>query len=372
MFEDRTFENIRDEMLDEFPNDIDVREGSVAYDSVTAVAAKVAMLYVDLENCYELTNLEKSTGEYLDRFASEHGISRIMATNAVYEFLYSGILPVAGEEFYDETGNNYFRIIINDNGQYTLVSEDSGTDYNNITYGTDAVPVSNIDGLISSNFGDLIIAAIDEETDDALRSRIKDKISGPAENGNMAQYKSWCESIEGVGRAFVIPLKYGPNTVEAVLISPEGLPVIDTVVTAVQEYIDPIEPVYTITDNNGNRINLGAGYGEGVANIGAHFRAVSAKTASVNISLSIELKSGYTLEQAKQDITSTVSEYLKTLALDAEDSKTVRFARVGSLIEQLQSVFDYQDLKINKSSDNIQIEDTAVAVLSEVSVNVSV
>ena len=371
MFEDRTYETIRDEMLAEFPDDIDIREGSIAYDSVSAVAAKAAMLYVDIANCYELTNLEKSSGEYLDRFASEHGLKRILATQAVYKFVFSGTRPDDGTEFYDESGDNYFTLVTDTNGTLTLVSNDTGTALNTILIGTPAIPVDNIEGLVSSEFGKLIVPAIDEETDESLRSRIRDKISGPAENGNRAQYKSWCESIEGVGRAFIYPLAYGPNTVKAILISPEGLPVASSIVDTVQKYIDPMNPVFNIT-HDGKTIQLGSGYGDGVANIGAHFVAFSAEKYNIEISLAIELKSGYTIEQAQTSIKETVTTYLRELALEADDSKTVRYTRIGSIIEQLDSVFDYYDLQINGGVENLTIPDEAVAVLTEVTANVAV
>lgn len=370
MFEDRTYENIRDEMLAEFPDDIDIREGSVAYDSVSAVAAKAAMLYVDIANCYDLTNIEKSSGEYLDRFASEHGLSRIKATSAIYELLFEGTAPLEGDEFYDDSGDHYFTVAII-NEAYCLVSQETGTELNSIPYDTPAVPVDNTDGLANSRFGNLITVAIDEETDEALRSRIRDKISGPSENGNRSQYKSWCESVEGVGRAFVNPLKYGPNTVEAILISPQGLPVGDDVVEAVQNYIDPMNPSFTITHNS-VRVTLGSGYGDGVANIGAHFVAFSAEACEVSINADVELKEGFTIEQARNDINTVVSAYFKELALYSEDSKTVRYTKIGSLIEQLESVFDYYNLTINGNNQNIIIPDNAVAVLSEVVINVVV
>lgn len=373
MFEDKTYENIRDEMLAEFPDDIDIREGSIAYDSVSAVAAKAAMLYVDIANCYELTNLEKSTGEYLDRFASEHGLTRISATSAVYELIYEGKPPTIGDEFYEEEGEYYFTVSmakIDGIDKYVLVSNDHGTDLNNISYGTLAIPVENIEGLVNSSFGNIVKIAIDEETDEALRSRIRDKISGPAENGNRAQYKSWCESVEGVGRAFITSLKYGPNTVEGMLISPQGLPVENDVVNNVQNFIDPKEPPFCIT-HTGQKIELGSGYGDGVANIGAHFRAVSAEAYMLTIKGKIELSKGYTLDSAIAEIKKSVSDYLKELALYT-DSKIVRYSKIGSLIEQLNSVSDYFNLTINNSSENLIVPNDAVAVLAEVLVDVSV
>lgn len=370
MFEDRTYENIRTEMLAEFPSDIDIREGSIAYDSVSAFAAKIAMLYIDIANCYELTNLEKSSGEYLDRFASEHGLNRIKSTKAVYEFIFEGIQPEINTEFYDESGDNYFTLTSN-GSSLTLISNETGTSQNTILTGTPAIPVDNIEGLKSAKFGKLITPAIDEEDDEALRGRIRDKISGPAENGNRSQYKSWCESIEGVGRAFIYPLAYGPNTVKAILISPEGLPVADSVVNEVQKYIDPMTPPY-INTYFGKSVKMGSGYGDGIANIGAHFLAVSAAKYNISIALSVELKSGYTIENARESISVAIAAYFKGLALEEEDSKIIRYTRIGSIIERLDEVFDYFNLTVNGVSENLTIPDESVAVLSEVNVSVAV
>lgn len=370
MFEDRTFENIRDEMLEQFPNDIDIREGSIAYDSVTAVAAKVAMLYIDIANCYELTNLEKSTGEYLDNFASEHGVSRIPSTKSKYEFIYEGKEPDTGEEFYDENGDYYFQIEKSENGNLVLTSAEAGAEHNAILPNTPAIPVGNIDGLTYSAFGRLIIAAIDEEDDEALRARIRDKISGPSENGNKSQYKTWCESIEGVGRAVINPLKYGPNTVEAVIISPEGLPVDNSIVTRVQNKIDPKAPSYAVS-SGGTVVYLGSGRGDGLANIGAHFLAVSAEKYDISVSIKLEINSGVTLDEAKDEIFNLVNSYLRNIALESEDN-TVRYAKIGSIIEQSESVIDYSELKLNGEMSNISIPDGFVAVVSEVIASVAV
>lgn len=370
MFEDRTYENIRDEMLAEFPSDIDVREGSIAYDSVSAVAAKAAMLYIDIANCYELTNLEKSSGEYLDRFASEHGVKRIMATKAIYEFIYEGMRPDDGTSFYDESGDNYFTLITNDDGMLTLVSEDTGTSHNIILAGTEAIPVDNIDGLTRAEFGKLITPAIDDEDDESLRIRIKNKISGPAENGNRSQYQAWCEEINGVGRAYIYPLAYGPNTVKAVLISPEGLPVVQSVVDEVQEYIDPMKPACILT-YKGAKVILGSGYGDGKAPIGAHFVAMSANSFDISISLKIELKSGFTADEARESIKNAVTEYLKNLALETDGNKTVRYNRIGSIIERLDAVFDYYDLAVNGGDKNIDVPGSSAAVLTEVKADVA-
>lgn len=45
MFEDKTYENILQEMLNRVPDDIDKREGSVIYDALAPTAYSIADLY---------------------------------------------------------------------------------------------------------------------------------------------------------------------------------------------------------------------------------------------------------------------------------------------------------------------------------------
>lgn len=370
MYEDKTFENIRDEMLDKFPDDVDIREGSLAHDASTAMAASIASAYVDLANVHDLTSLDTSSGEYLDRFASEHGIERLRATYAEYELIYDGTAPPEGSEFYSEDGEFFF-IVAYDGDVVKLVSTEVGTNANNISYGTMAIPYEDIDGLKSSSFGNIILNAIDDEEDEALRTRIIEKISKPAVNGNMSQYKSWCESIKGVGRAIILPLKYGPNTVEAILISPEGTPVDNAIVSDVQEYVDPMNPVFETT-YKGSQISLGSGYGEGVAPIGSHFLASSAKAFNVSISVNVELSESFTIEQAKNEIDEVITAYLKELAINSADKNTVRYSKIGALIEGLPSVYDYENLNINGETSNLSVPNDSIAVLSEVNADVVV
>jgi uncharacterized phage protein gp47/JayE len=49
--------------------------------------------------------------------------------------------------------------------------------------------MNNIAGLAVSQFGVLIEPGADTESDDNYRERIREKISGPAENGNRQHYK---------------------------------------------------------------------------------------------------------------------------------------------------------------------------------------
>ena len=368
MFESKTYEAIMEEVLTNAPEDIDKRQGSIFYDAVSAVAMKIAEYYTDLDLIFTLTQVDTTSGEYLDVKASEYGLTRHAATSAKYDVTFEGTTPDIGERFFAD--GNYFVLGKTDGDVLYLKAETAGTAMNNIDSGTAAVPVNDIDGLTSATFGSIMEYGTDTESDDSLRQRLQEKIGGPAENGNCQHYKTWCESYDGVGKARIFPLWNGPNTVKAVIISPHGLPCSSELVAAVQAYIDPATNGYTTTVDGVTYV-VGDGLGEGVANLGAHFSAVSATATTIDVEFTAELASGYTAADAKAEMETAMTTYLKNMVLTAESPSdvVVRVSNVGAIITALKSVLDYSSLTINGSTANITPGDNSVPVLGEVTVN---
>lgn len=358
-FEDKTFDILMQEALDDAPAEIDTRQGSIFFDAVAGVILKIAKLYSDLDEIAEMIYIDSTTGEYLDRKAAEFSVVRLAATHSKYECSLEGTAPEVGERFY--TNGIFFVLGKDDSDEYYLEAEEAGTEANAIYAGTSAIPVDTIPDLVSATFGVLIEAGADEESDDELRERLRSKIAGPAENGNIQHYRTWCEQIDGVGKAIIIPLWNGPNTVKGVIIGPDGRPATQSVINRVQEYIDPDQ------DEDGE----GDGLGEGVANIGAHFTAVAPTVRTVNIVFNADITGDATVESVTADVTSAISEYLQELVMDrTEDSVTVKYNAIGTKIYGLSSVVDYSSLTINGSTVNIELAKTEVPVVGEVTVNV--
>ena len=352
MIKIKTYDELLKEALSAAPAEIDKREGSVFYTAVAGALLKVAQYYADCAHMYDLVFLTTAVGEYLDRKGVELGLGRNGATRAVYAFTYEGTLPIAGSRFFAD--NKYFAVITDD-GALRLRAETYGTQGNTIVAGTPAVPVNTIQGLASAAFGELIDPGVDVESDEDYRQRIRAKIAGPAENGNRQHYKTWCESVAGVGRARIIPLWNGENTVKGVIVSTEGTPAADAVVERVQEYVDP----------------GGTGLGNGVANIGAYFTAVAAGASTIDVSFEAALANGAAVDQAKAEATEALTEYLRETALytQEDETMTVRVSTIGAMILALPSVLDYADLQVNGGTANIEIGIEDVPVLGEVTVS---
>lgn len=371
MFEHNTYQRLMDEVLRDAPEGVDTRQGSIFFDAVSAVVSKIAKLYTDLDGVLELFTITTVYGEYLDLKAAEHGMSRNPATPAKYKFEHEGTDPDLGARFFHENGY-YFTLMQAEDGTLYLQAEEAGTACNDIHSGDLAVPMVTVNGMTSSTFGEVYEYGTDQESDEDLRERTMEKIAAPSENGNRGHYKTWCESVTGVGQARIFPLWNGDNTIKAVLVSPLGLPVSPEVVKAVQEYIDPNDLGMT-AEVNGKVYNVGDGLGNGVANVGAHFTAAAAGSKTIDVSFQVELAPQSNQEAVKEAAEEAITEYLKDLVLASEDggAVVVRTSAIGAILAGLTSVLvDYHELTINGSEENVTVDVDDVPVIGEVAVSV--
>lgn len=366
MFESFTYERLLEDVIANAPEGIDTRQGSIFYDAISGVLLKVAKLYTDLDLIVQMTTVATATGEALDTRASEYNVRRLAATRAKYHAVFDGVTPAVGERFYYD--GNYFNLRYDkETSVYYFEAEVAGESGNDVYEGTPAVPVNNINGLASATFGKIYENGSDSEDDESLRTRVQEKIAGPAENGNRQHYKTWCESIDGVGQARIFPLWNGPNTVKAVLIDPVGKPCGAAKVLEVQNYIDPAGKGLTATVG-GVTYTVGDGLGNGVANIGAHFTAVGATPLSITVSFGAELATGATKEAAKQEAAEAIEKYIQGLVLNsnAGADAIVRISAVGAILSSLKNMVDYSSLTLNGDIKNIIPGDDDVPVLGEV------
>ncbi len=369
MFEAYTYEQLLADVLKNAPQNVDTRQGSIFFDAVSGIILKMARLYTDLDIVLNLAMLDTTSDEYLDLKASEYGMERLDPIKACYFVTFVGTTPEAGERFF--ANGLYFALRKDDKGVCYLECETSGEAGNYVYEGTPAIPVNNIPELKSATFGDIYVYGAEAEADENLRKRIKEKIAGPAENGNKQHYKTWCESVDGVGSARIFPLWNGPNTVKGVLINSLGLPCDPTIVQNVQNYIDPATKGYT-ANVGGKTYVVGDGLGEGVANLGAHFTAAAAESKDISISFDAELNAGADQTSIKDKVTEDITLYFKQLVtgVTADAQVIVRISEIGAVLSDIDGIIDYYNLKLNGSPSNIIVGSDGVPVLTEVEINV--
>lgn len=100
MYEEMTYENILQQMLDRVTSDVDKREGSVIFDALAPAAYFLADQFFQLGNFIDLVLPDTAVGEYLDRAVSGYGVSRKPANVAVRKIEIN-----SGNSDWNEMGN---------------------------------------------------------------------------------------------------------------------------------------------------------------------------------------------------------------------------------------------------------------------------
>lgn len=366
------YRNIEDLGLDEITADflrdacidmgteleVDTRQGSLYRDAAEGHITRIAEQYDFMRNIAQIISINTCTGDVLDAKLHERGLYRNppFPTQAHYYCNYVGAVPVEGDLLTCSGHEFTVESVVEDDDTLTviIVSVETGVAMNNLIPGTPVIPELDVDGLISCTLGALYDPAEDAESDDSARARLIRRIAGPDENGNASQLRTWCESVEGVGKARIIPLWDGPMTVKAVIIGIDGKAPVTSIVEAVQEYIDPDV----------------SGMGEGAAAIGQFVTVVGVQNLAIDVSVSVVKQADVSLESVTDKIKTALAAYLKSLSLeDYSESIQVRYARVSAIIVDLDEVIDLDNLTINGGDENITFTIYQVPVLGEVTVD---
>jgi len=367
------YKNIEDLGLDEITEDylremaiqmgtdlgVDTRQGSLYRDSAEGHIRRTADFFDDLRAVAEIIGIATCTGYVLDEKMLERGMQRNPpdATSARYYCIYNGAVPEVGDEL--TCSGHVFHVVTverddDDNLIVIIESEETGTEMNNLLEGTPVIPEIDVDGLISCTLGAIYDPAEDPEDDDLARVRLLNKIAGPDENANSAQIRSWCEAIEGVGSARVIPLWNGPMTVKVVIAGIDGRAPAASIVEAVQEYLDPGV----------------SGMGEGAAPIGQFITVVAAEEITVDVSVSVVKSASATYEDIKSALVELLDDYISKLALEDYSAELrVRYNRISAIITDMEEVVDHENLLVNDGTDNLPFSIDQVPVLGEVTVD---
>lgn len=333
---------------------VDTREGSVYMDAATGHCLRAAKFYEDLRSVFSLLFADTCTGDVLDEWAAQKQVYRKAATPSYYVPVFDGVAPadLVGDRF---MGGGYYFVVVQEGEDFYLQSELTGTKTNYLLKGERLVPVRNTMGLKSAMLGDMYAAGTDPESDESLRGRWKEALSEPAENWNKQQYKASCESYNGVGRAIITPLAYGPCTVKALIISSEGTAPPDSLIEQVQKEMDP-----------GSE-----GVGQGKVLLGCKFYAVAAGQEAVNISLDVVVAPGYSVENMQETVRQELIRYMKDIALDTPDGEDmiVQYMKVIGILANTAGIKDLANLMLNGMAENVSIGTDNVPVLGELVMN---
>lgn len=313
MFEEYTFENILERMLDRVSDDTDKREGSVIYDALAPAAVELQLMYIELDNMLRQCFADTADRTYLILRAKERGMEPYPATAAVLKGVFEpATADVEGKRF-NLDSLNYVAGELLEDGTRAVYCETPGTE-GNYHFGT-LLPLEYIEGLASAAITGILTEGSDEEDTEDFRERYLESLSSQAFGGNVADYKEKIRELNnsediaalgGIGqiRIYSADQWNGGGTVKVVITPREGNIATPELINAIQEYLDPIE---------------NTGKGMGIAPVGHIVTVAGAGEETIDISLSLTLKDGYSGEILTPYIKSAIEESFEGLNLQWED-----------------------------------------------------
>lgn len=399
MYENESYDVILARMLDRVSNKLDKRESSLIYDTHSATAWEMQILYIELEALVSNSYGDTAAREFLILLCGDRGITPKAATSAVLkgEFTPASI-DVTGKRFNIGEINYVVTEKIAD-GQYQVQCESVGVIGNQ--YLGDMIPIEYIDGLRTAALTEVLIPGEDEEDTEVLRQRYFDSFSERTFGGNKEDYIENVRKINGVG-ALKVTRNWNSDIRPAELIPAEKVTtwyksVISTLDADValwlsKVYMAAVEKKLTVggtvlitivdSDDYGEATStlvnavqeeldpeLYAGEGSGLAPIGHVVTVKSAAPVTVQVKITLTFDEGYNWSNLGNSITTAVDSYLLELRKGWADSSytVVRISQIESRILAIKGVTDIADTKINGSANNLTLGADEIPVIGGVS-----
>ena len=352
-FSSQTYANILAEMLANIPSTFDKRDTSPIPTAMGPAAYTFEGFYMSLNQVQQQGFIQTASGQSLDNLAAIGGLTRYPASAAVRLGVFNTSIPI-GARFSTMNGTNSINFVVTaaqgTQYQYQLTAETTGTIGND--YSGPILPITTIPGLTSAQITDILIPGDDEESDDDLRTRLLTALNQRPFGGNIAAYRENILAIDGVGAVQVYPTWNGGGTVKCSVLGADFLPASPTLVENVQNAIDPPP---------------NQGLGLGLAPIGAQVTIVSAAEVTVNVSATLTLAAGYSLEQVQPLVESAIEAYMLTVrkgwgtqlgTSTVEYSANVYLARVTAAIVGTTGVVNATDVTLNGGTSDLILTET--------------
>ena len=340
MFENQTYETIRNRILDNTNINIDKREGSFLSNMVSAISEELAKAYINMGDILSLGFIDDTFDTYLDKRVGEFGVYRKAGTKAIGEIKVEGKDGAVITNGTLVKANDLYFTVLNDielPNENILYVEANQVGYKyNLLVNTEFELVEKNDKVTKLVNEADFINGVDVETDEDLRKRFVKVVNNPSTSGNKNHYEEWALEVNGVGRAIVYPLWNGNGTVKVMIIGNDNKPVTEDIIENCKLYIEENMP------------------------IGCQLTVITPSLLNVSVKASIELKEGYILEDIQTDFKTSLNEYLKGVTTE------LTYSKVYGLLVNHSGVEDVTEFKINDSNVNISISEDKIINISEV------
>jgi uncharacterized phage protein gp47/JayE len=340
-YESMTYELILDRMIsrvvEKYPN-LDLREGSIIHNALSPAAIELAIMYTELDNVLRESFVNTATREYILIACKDMGIdtTAFEAKAGVHKGVFDVPVEIGSRwncDLYNYKVTEYIGL---EEGYYTYRMEcETIGEAPNKQIGSLVAITDHPNGLKYAELTECLIEGEDETSDEDIKTAYYDYINSTIADGNVRQYKQWCNEYEGIGNSKVFPLWNGANTVKVSILSVSNQVASEELINEFQEYLDP-----GIT-----------GMGDGVAPIGAFVTVTTATELPINVSATVKMKDGYT-DTSK--ISTALENYFGEIAYN---KLIVSYMNVGAEILKVEGVEFISNLLINGGTADIILGD---------------
>ncbi len=343
MFLDQTYERIKQRVLDNFPMQLDKREGSFSNFIVSPICEFIAKVYMSMGDIMNLGFIADTYNAYLDKRIGEFGVYRKLGTKA------TGSVKVIGK---DDTVisngsvlacNGLKFIVLNDivlptDSILFVEAESVGVEYN--------LPLNSEFELLESN--EDVVSLISDvefkgglnvETDEELRKRFVKVVNNPSTSGNKAHYEEWALEVDGVSRAVIYPLWNGNGTVKVMCIGLNNTPIDETIIEKVTSHIQVNKP------------------------IGASITITTPTILDIVIVANVKLTEGYTTQDVGSSLRDSLSIYINN------SINEVVYSKIYGLLANNVGVNDISELTLNGLKQNITIPSDKIASIGDIDIS---
>jgi uncharacterized phage protein gp47/JayE len=367
IFENQGVDEIHDRMMSNLPDDIDVSEGSHQWNLTMPHAYEKAFMasYMMPEAIKMIFPMFcEGYDDIMEYHAEARGMKRKQAECATGELLITG---VAGTEI--PAGSTFSTIAYNDQPSidfYTTEIIEIGEDgtvtvpikallegaSGNVAANTIVLNSSYIDDITSVTNPEATSGGVEIESIEDLQERIKehDVSMEYSYGGSPADYKRWALSVPGTGAAVIASPVDDTEPITIIVTDANGLPADDGLCQAVYDHImQPNNPEQRLAPIN-DRIVV-----------------VAPATITANISATVELVPGHTIDQAKTAFIAALQVYMA----EAADAGEIKYTKVGSILSSVAAINDYKNLLVNGDTGNIAITAEQVPSINSSSVTLT-
>ena len=355
MYEDKTYENIMNDMMKNFGTDVRTDEGSLAFNACAKISETLENVYGDMDELNNNMYPDTQDLPHLIRFAAERNIKYFYAYPAVVKGVFNQEIEI-GEKFI--CGNYTYTSSEKIEGYtYKLICETEGAEAN--TTKGELIPADYIDDYKGGEITEILILGADDEDEEKFRARVFNTFEGVSFGGNKADYKRLLNERKEVGGCKPKRREKNSPWIDIIVISSNFDTPATEVLKDLQEYIDP---------------ETSHGEGDGMAPCCHNVLIKGVESIKINVSMKITFEYGYSADTSRSHIEDTISQYLLELRKGWETNglkdTTVRLSRIEANILNIPGILDIEGTAINGTQGNISLSYEKIPVKGEVTISV--